>query len=166
MNERIQNLARGAVAVAIAMVVCAGATRAASPEGRWRMVEQSYGDGSGNTVREDEPRWLELRRGAQGWSGELQSGSALSEKFVWPAVVTAGRVRPLEQVAIRALADNAVEALYRVPPTPGDDLTLEIRERYRLDGPDRLLGLVEVTFERDGVRRGGYTLRRRYARER
>lgn len=138
-----------------------------SPAGRWRLVEQNYGDGAGNTIDPDNPHWLELVEGPAGWSGSMQVGSTRAERWDWPSVITEGRQRELQQVAIRSVAaEETVEVSYRVPPSPGDDLTLLISERYRLGGDDELVGVVQVRFERDGEVRGGYTLHRRYERVR
>ena len=44
-------------------------------EGRWRLIEQSYGSGRSNLLGSEPPAFLELERRAGGWVGRVRFGS-------------------------------------------------------------------------------------------
>ena len=133
-------------------------------EGVWRLVRQSYGEGQSELVRDAPELSLEFRRGAgNAWSGWLHVGgpAAARRSVAWPALEAAGRERPVEVLETRAPADGStIGCTYRVMPGQDGSMTLEIDERYRLEAPDRLVGVVEVRFLTAQGERGGYTLRR------
>lgn len=135
-------------------------------DGRWRLVEQTYQRGGNNLAPLDAPVRLQITLGPDGPVGRIWSGADEGAALAWPAFVAGEVERPVEVLG-RAARDGAFEVRYRVAPAPGDDLVLEIVERYAAsaDG-DALEGTVEVRFTGGASHRGGYTLHRRFERER
>ena len=151
----------GALAVlALALPAFGGA------DGRWRLVEQTYQRGGQNLAPLDAPVRLEISLGPEGPKGRIWSGEDRSRALAWPAFLAGEAARPVT-VLERATGDGSFFVRYRVQPAPGDDLVLEIAERYAA-GPDgdTLEGTVEVRFTGGATNRGGYTLHRRFTRER
>lgn len=151
----------------LAVVVCLGivgtAFAAGTVDGRWRLVEQRYGEGSGNLGGLDR----EIRLVVGGAPDGSGIGLLAGEAFPWPSwVVDTGpaRVEILERRLDRAL--GSLSARYLVDAVAGDPLVLEVEERYTLDAAgDALQGEVRVRFRYDGENRGGFTVHRRFERE-
>ena len=138
----------------------------AGADGRWRLIEQTYQRGGSNLAPVEAPLRLELVLGPDGPQGRIWSGDDPSRSLVWPAFLAGESVRPVT-VLERSAQDGEVAVRYRVQPAPGDDLVLEISERYRASASgDALEGTVEVRFTGGSRNRGGYTLHRRFERER
>lgn len=134
-------------------------------EGRWRLVEQTYGEGSANLASSDKPFHLELRDSGGRLSGKVWSDDA-SRALDWPAIDLAAE-RPPIRILDSSLepGSDRIRVRYRVRPVPEEDVELEIVERYRLsDGGEALVGTVEVSFHRDGKTSGSYRLERRFER--
>jgi hypothetical protein len=138
----------------------------AGADGRWRLVEQTYQRGGNNLAPIEAPVRLEVTLGPDGPTGRIWAGADEGGALAWPAFVTGGSARPVAVLG-RAARDGAFEVRYRVEPAPGDDLVLDVVERYAAgaDG-DSLEGTVEVRFTGGSMNRGGYTLHRRFVRER
>jgi hypothetical protein len=141
-----------------------GAVLAAGPvDGRWRLVEQRYGEGAGNLGELDREIRL-IVGGAPDGSG---IGLLAGEAYPWPSwVADAGpaRLEILERRLDRALGSLSVR--YLVDAVAGDPLVLEVEERYVLDAAGNALeGEVRVRFRYDGEDRGGFTVHRRFERE-
>jgi hypothetical protein len=156
--------------VSAALVACATATLAvAEPvEGRFRLVEQRYERGGSNLASQELPVRVEFRRGSGVLAGRIWAGDGEGSALPWPAIVgSAGPVR-VEGVEVRDdVSAGEVSARYRVGPSPGDDLVLEISETYRLvEGGRALEGTMTVRFGGGASNRGGFTLHRRFERER
>lgn len=159
---------RACVVAFAAWALLAPALSAAAPwEGRWRLVTQTYGAGEANLAPEDAPVRMDLVAAAAGPSGRIWAGDDARRAVAWPAFVAEGRALPVEVISLATGSAGTVEAAYRVRPVDADDLVLVIREAYvpSADGA-WLEGTVEVRFEGGSTNRGGYTLHRRYARER
>ena len=149
------------------LVLAPVAFASANLEGRWRLVQQHYGEGEANQAIADLPIRLEFLRDRGNLVGRVRIGEAEAPARDWPALEIAGETRTV-LLQERRFDETTGEVLarYRLQPAPGDGLVLEITERYRLGGDGQsLVGTVEVDFMRDGERRGGYVLRRRFARE-
>ena len=166
MHRSFHKIAR-LLLVGVVALTLSQATFGASVLGEWKLVEQSYGKGTANTVRADEPA-LHLAFARQGANvrGTLRMGTLQVSEYEWPRVVRddSREISVLE----KTLSENedSIVARYRVEPSPGDDLVLFITESYRLseDGSS-LVGTVLVEFNRHGEDRGSYILHRRFERE-
>ncbi len=154
-------------AIAFVVALAALASAQAGVEGRWVLAEQTYQDGGRNLAPDEEPLRLELGTGARGPSGRIWVGEAEAESFPWPSIVVERRALPVIVRSLGRTARGGVEVAYSVVPNEGDDLVLEIREIYELgESENVLLGTIEVRFTGGERHRGGYTLHRRFERER
>jgi hypothetical protein len=157
------NLCRGFAAV---VVLAAVLPAQGGADGRWRLVEQTYQRGGSNLAPLDAPVRLEIVLGPEGPRGRVWSGDDPSRALPWPAFVAGESVRPVT-VLERSASDGAFAVRYRVEPAEGDDLVLEVVERYAASADGATLeGTVEIRFTGGATNRGGYTLHRRFARER
>jgi hypothetical protein len=146
-----------AAAAAGGLAVAAGE----SIVGEWKLVEQTYGRGQANLVTGEPTLVLEFAPRGVEIEAVVRGGEPDAPGLSWPRFA-AGAGRPIH-VAERQVAADGARARYRVDPAPGDDLTLEVEEDYRLtEGGRALVGTVRVRFWRDGQERGGYTLERRF----
>ena len=138
-----------------------------SLEGRWRLVEQRYGNGSANLAAEDHPVMLEIVGGPSGLSCDISAGEGLKQPIAWPAFVNDAGVVPVTASERSAdLLAGALHARYSVRPSETEDLILDIEESYRIsDDGKSLAGTMTVRFLQDGKDRGSYTLHRRFERE-
>ncbi len=136
-------------------------------EGRWLLVEQTYGEGKANLVSADEPIILELHPGAGDLAGRwLAPSKGPSEGRIWPAWIAEGRPLPV-QVLEKAIdaGSGRLHASYLVAPSEGDATILEVEESYELDGAEgSLTGTVKVIFRSGDETRGSYVLHRRFER--
>ena len=134
-------------------------------EGRWRLVEQTYGSGQANRADSDAPLHLEFHREAGRLIGRSWFGAGDAAR--WPSLpVGESRALSVERVDV-ARDEASVLAHYRVEPAPGDDATLEITEEYRVtEGGSVLSGRVTVAVSRGGEPGGSYVLHRKFKRER
>lgn len=131
--------------------------------GTWRMVEQRYNGGGHNFAEGNPELRLIFVRTATGWTGRVLFEGRES---AWPVWLAPAGPAPL--IASRVTADPegaGITAEYRVAPAAGDDTFLEVKEHCRGTGTGRMTCTVEVTFEREGIPRGGFTWERIFARE-
>jgi hypothetical protein len=159
-------LARTITTVAAILLLGIGVAGAGPLEGRWLLVEQTYGSGSSNLVEDEKPLRLEFFRegnhlAARAWFGD-GSGGLLQ----WPSLLTGdGAEVRLEEIVI-APSEDRVRARYRTEPAPGEETGLEIVEEYRVsDDGKTLIGTVTVSLVRAGEPGGSYVLHRRFERE-
>jgi len=164
----IRSATVGAPAILLVVLAClAPAARAASPEGRWLLVEQRYEAGGANMIADGPPLHIEFTTEAGRLTARMWTGSDESVAVSWPSFsASAG---PAAQEVRERVADpltGEVRASYSVRSSPGDDLVLEVTETYRVskDGAS-LEGTLRVKFAGGKENRGGYTLHRRFERE-
>ncbi len=135
-----------------------------SVSGTWKLVEQRYERGGFNFVKADEPTVLELAPAGEPVQGRLFWHER--QEAAWPAYPTPHGPAALHDVRVRRSLDGrGVTASYRVEPATGDDTWLVVTETYRLSEDGRLVGTMEIRFERDGVLKGGFTWQRTFERE-
>ena len=158
---------RGACASIIAFASAALAL-AGPIEGRFRLVEQRYERGDANLASQDLPVRVEFHREGGVLAGWIWAGDREEGALPWPAFAGDAGPVPVEGVEVRDdAAAGEVSARYRVGPAPGDDLVLEIVETYRLvESGGALEGTMTVRFTGGATNRGGFTLHRRFERER
>ena len=151
--------------ICIVAVLFAAAAVAGPLEGRWKLVEQTYGEGRSDTLDLRKPLRLEFVRqggGLVGWTWSSESGREVSR---WPSLLTGeGRVR-IEKIDLPSDEDR-VRARYSVTTESDDRVKLDFVEEYSV-GEDRktLTGTVTVSLVRDGRPAGSYLVRRGFVRE-
>ena len=156
-------LSRSLICVAAVLVASTGV--AGPLEGRWKLVEQTYGEGRSDTLELRKPLRLEfVRQGSElvGWSWLSESSH---ERGRWPSLLTGeGRVR-IEKIDIPPDEDR-VRARYSATTDSDDRVRLDFVEEYDV-GDDRksLTGTVTISLVRDGRPAGSYVVRRRFVRE-
>lgn len=151
--------------VAFALVASVAGPAAASVEGRWVLTEQTYQDGGRNLAPDEAPVRIEFTSGPAGITGRVWAGEDDRTASPWPSIVVEGRALPVAVRSVSRTASGGVAALYTAVPAEGSDMVLEIRETYEPEG-DGIAGTVEVRFTGGERNRGGYTLHRRFERER
>ena len=153
-----------AVLAALSAVALAGE----SIEGRWRLVEQSYGTGRGDLPDAGSPVLIEFRRTPTGFAGRVWAGDEKTTAADWPTLFTAGGPRPVRLREIESPpTGDRVRARYEVEPSGQEGGVLEIIEEYRLsDDGAALVGTVTVSLSHDGKSTGSYSIRRRFERQR
>ncbi len=146
----------------VSLLLAATAAAPAQVAGDWRLVEQHY-NGGGDNFASGAP---ELRvRFAPAGTDAPGTVSFDGWTAAWPAWLAPAGAAALDAVTVRRADDgSAIEADYRVRPAPGDDTWLVVHESCRATAPETLACAVEVGFERAGVRRGGFTWQRVFAR--
>lgn len=137
-------------------------TETPSIEGRWVLVEQTYGQGATNLAPRAPALHLDVATGLDAprvlvWTGE-------QEARPWPAVPADGTPAVLEVLAKDVHADG-LHSEYRLSPPSGIGWTLDMTESYALD-PDsgELVGKLSVSMSREGEPRGSFVLHRRFER--
>ncbi len=157
------SMLRGAV---LALLVV-GAGPALALEGRFVLVEQTYERGERNLAPLDAPVRLEIASSPDGLRARVWAGEDAAASLPWPAILVEGGALPVEIASVVRTPTGGIEARYRTRPAAGEDVVLEIREAYE-PSPDgnALLGTVEIRFTGGEGDRGGYTLHRRFERER
>ena len=157
----------GAVALALVVSFFASVTLAASPEGRWRLVEQRYEAGAANTMADGPALRLEFTREGGRLAARMWAGDDASAAVPWPAFsASEGKRAALVLERGEDALAGEVTVRYRIPPATGDDLVLDVTERYKVSSDGATLeGTVEVRFLGGDKNRGGYTLHRRFERE-
>lgn len=169
---------RGLVAPALVLFLLAAALPApgAGPgggsaralDGSWRLIEQRYAGGAANLAFDEAPVRLQFATGKEGTTGLISAGEgAASAALPWPAFPNDEGPLPVT-VLDRSLdpAKSEVRAHYRVRPSPSDDLTLDVEERYAVSEDGRfLVGDMTVRFRQGEADRGSFTLHRRFERE-
>jgi hypothetical protein len=159
---------RGTAALALLLACLAPCVFAASPVGEWRLVEQRYEAGAANMMAADLPLHLAFTREGGGLAGRIWAGDDPKVAVSWPAF--AADTGPLA-LEVRDRGEDAatgeVRVRYIVRPSAEDDLVLDVVETYRPSADGTALeGTMRVKFEGGDRNRGGFTLHRRFERER
>jgi hypothetical protein len=169
MNKRqFSILCAGSLITLLLAASSSPAVHAGTIDGRWRLVEQTYGSGGSNLMRSTSPVRLEFVRTASGFTGRVWAADDKSTGTPWPAVFSDGKAygADLREIDVTASGDG-VRAVYVVdlPDDPG--VQLEITETYRVSSDDdsMMTGTVTIRMVRGGKQAGAYTLRRRFERE-
>jgi hypothetical protein len=154
--------------LAVLATLSAVALAGESIEGRWRLVEQSYGKGRGDIPEAGSPVLIEFRRTPTGITGRVWAGDEKTTAADWPMLFTADGPRPVRLREIESPpTGDRVRARYEVEPSGQEGGVLEIIEEYRLsDDGTALLGTVTVSLSHDGKSAGSYSIRRRFERQR
>jgi hypothetical protein len=156
----MKRLAGGGILGCLLLTLGATTTRAPSLEGRWRLVEQTYGEGRANLLRGQEPHYIEFTREDGRLAGRVAHGPPGSPLERWPAL--AG----LDAAIVFSPEEDRVSARYRIRPDPADDTLVEIVEDYRvMEGGRELHGSVTISLKNAGAPAGAYVLQRRFERE-
>lgn len=152
-----------ALASAVASTaIFAGAS--GSLDGRWNLVHQAYENGQANLMAGDRAIELSVADGVVTVRSSLAAGLP---PLAWPAFADRDGRPVRAEVASRTVddANGTLFARYVAWPDPESGVSLTIEESYALDPvTDELRGTVTVGVDRDGERRGGYVLHRRFER--
>ena len=159
---------RWIVILAACALVCTSAPIAAGGGigGHWKLVEQTYGGGGQNLAPRGDGVHLDIGKGVREGQVSTWLDVAPDDVRPWPALFVRDAPASLE-VRSRVIDTRAGEmtAAYRVDSREPGGLVLEIVESYALDGDGAfLVGQVTIEMYRDGERRGGYELHRRFER--
>ena len=171
-------LLEAALFIAASPAAGAGGSPAGSPGGspsvsgrlvgRFKLVEQTYEGGQANIAVAENPVHIEFTREQGRLEGRIWAGGDASHADAWPAFrADAGALAVRKTARIEDDGAGLIEVRYTVQPSADDDLVLEVIERYELtaDG-ESLAGTMRVSFTGGDTNRGGYTLHRRFERER
>jgi hypothetical protein len=147
--------------------LAAGAAMAGPLEGRWLLVEETYGTGGLDLTRDRPMQVIEFVREGGRLAAHTRIGAG-ARAHPWPAFVigeTAAGIN-VHEILI-APAEDGVRARYTVSAfRDGDDMVLEVVEDYRLEGDGQILaGTVVVKFLRGEEPRGSFELHRRFERQ-
>jgi hypothetical protein len=139
---------------------------AGSLEGHWVLVEQNYGHGKANFAPQDKPVHIEFTMEGAELTGRIWSGEGRVKGVRWPAFDAGDGLLPLHLERYRIDPQSGmVRAEYEVRLSNMTGLVLRVTEDYSLsDAGDALVGMVTVSFERDGKPGGSYVLHRRFER--
>ena len=167
MNKR-QSSALCAASLIMLLLAASSSSvvHAGTIDGRWRLVEQTYGSDGSDLLRSASSLRLEFTRTASGLRGLAWSSDDKSTGTPWPTLFSgeqshAVRVREIEVTA----AGDGVRATYVVALPEDPDTELEITEVYRVgDDDETMTGTVTVRMVREGKQAGAYTLQRRFER--
>jgi hypothetical protein len=157
-----------ACATLVAIVTLSFSTARAGPlEGRWVLVEETYGSGGLNLVREKPPQTIRFVREGVALAGRTRLAPDEPERS-WPVFFleqAEAAAAALEELSFSPSEDHVV-ARYRTPFVREDKVRLDIVEDYRVseDG-ESMVGTVKVTFLHAGETRGGFVLHRRFERQ-
>ena len=164
--------ARSAAFVCVCVCLAGGlaipAGAASTVDGRWRLVQQTYGLGSAGSASEAPRLRLELTHAGGRAAGQVWLAGRESRRTSWPAMFREDEPLPVRVVANEVSAAGDSLRVRYVTADPADEQNvLEIEEEYRLveDGA-ALVGSVVVRVRHDGKDVGGYRLHRRFERER
>jgi hypothetical protein len=149
-------ITRLAFVVALAAFVVAFPAAAGTLEGRWVLVEETYGAGGLDLSRHKPEQTIEFVRER----GALVAKARMGEDAriqTWPPATGDAQLSYSPQ-------EGQVRVRYRTPEND-DRFCLEIVEEYRAsaDG-NELSGTMKVTFLREGEERGSFVLHRRFER--
>lgn len=152
----------------VACGLAVGGGTGSTVDGRWRLVEQTYGLGSAGSASEAPRLRLELTHAAGRAAGQVWLAGRESSRASWPAMFRDDEPLPVRVVANEVSAAGDTVRVHYVTTDPADaQNVLEIEEEYRLveDGA-ALVGSVTVRVRHDEKDVGGYRLHRRFERER
>jgi hypothetical protein len=136
--------------------------------GRFKLIDQTYEGGQANIAVAETPVHVEFTLEGGRLAGRIWAGGDDSKADSWPAFRSdAGPLAVREISRTEDDGAGAIEVRYTVQPSADDDLVLDVTERYQLsaDG-NSLAGTMRVSFTGGDTNRGGYTLHRRFERER
>jgi hypothetical protein len=162
----VKQLAKTITTVTAILLLGIGMAGAGPLEGRWLLVEQTYGSGGSNLIKDEEPLRLEFSRegdhlAARAWFGD-GSGGLLQ----WPSLLTGDGAEVHVEEFVIAPREDRVRVRYRTEPDPREKTGLEIVEEYHVgDDGNTLTGTVTVSLVRAGESGGSYVLHRRFERE-
>ena len=159
---------RNPCACATLLVALSFPTALAGPlEGRWVLVEETYGSGGLNLVREKPPQTIRFVREGAALEGRTRLAPDEPERS-WPVFFleqAEAAAAALEELSYSP-AEDRVLARYRTPFVREDKVRLDIVEDYRVSGDgESMVGTVKVTFLDAGEKRGGFVLHRRFERQ-
>ena len=157
---------RCSVAVAVFLCVLLPA-QAGSLEGRWRLVEETYGAGQRNLVREEASQTIEFVREGTQLEGRTRIGPGMPELRDWPSFVIGETAAPLtvHEKLIRP-GEDGIRVRYEVAAFRDDDMRLDVVEEYSLSDDGRsMTGTVTVTFLRGSESRGSFVLHRKFEKQ-
>lgn len=156
---------RRAVAVVLLGIFAALPAAAATLEGRWALVEETYGAGGLDLTRNKPRVTIEFVRESGSLVGRIRlAPEAVAER--WPISGPADRPVVAKDVELRiAPQEDGVRARYLTPENE-DRFRLDVVEEYRVsDDGAFLIGTMTVTFLREGETRGSFVLHRRFQRQ-
>jgi hypothetical protein len=135
-------------------------------EGRWLLMEQTYGSAGSNMIAGEPEVRIEFRREGAGIAARTWRGDGSEGIFRWPSMLTGDGTDIRVEEIIVAPEKGLVRARYRTDSDDDDEVAVEIIEEYRVgeDG-DTLTGTVTVSRVRGDEPRGSYVLHRRFVRE-
>jgi hypothetical protein len=166
-TRRFSNLCAAGLITLLLAASQSPAASAGTIEGRWRLVEQTYGTDGSDLMRSATPVRLEFTRGASGTRGRVWTKDDEADGKPWPVLplaATTARMRS-SKVEVTPAADR-VQASYSVVVPEDPELVLEIVEAYEIGDDDATLtGTVTVGVIRGGEPAGSYTLHRRFERQ-
>ena len=163
MNDLIRHLTIAAALLALALPVAG----AASLEGRWLLVEETYGTGALNLRREKEPQTLSFVREGVALKGRTRLTPDGPERS-WPALFLeeAGSAAAVVEELTFSPNQDRVHTRYRTPFVREDKVQLDIVEEYVVsESGESLVGTVTVTFLYRGETRGSFVLHRTFERQ-
>lgn len=133
-------------------------------EGKWVLVEQSYGKGTSNLAKR--APGLHLQISVALGTPEVTVWSDGESPQPWPSMTVDKAATPSEVLERTVdLNGGSLSARYRVTPPTEGGFTLDISETYSLSaGGDALNGTYTVKLSRDGEPRGSFMLHRRFVR--
>ena len=119
----------------------------ASLEGRWKLVEQTFGSGAANYAEPGAPLRIEFKREGPRLAGTIWIDGERARALPWPAFTADEQILAIEGLH---LSDDpvagSVRAGYRVRSFAQDGESLEVVEEYQLtDGGRALSGTVTLT---------------------
>jgi hypothetical protein len=148
--------------------LAAAATMAGPLEGRWLLVEETYGTGGLDLTRDRPPQTIEFVREGGRLAARTRIGPGSRPARPWPSfVIGESSARIAVHEILIAPAEDGVRARYTVSAfRDGDDMVLEVVEDYHLEGDGQILaGTVLVKFLRGDESRGTFELHRRFERQ-
>jgi hypothetical protein len=137
---------------------------AATLEGRWILVEETYGAGGADLTRHKPPLTIEFAREGGSLAGTIRESPAVAAQR-WPIAGPAGAPIAAGDLEVAlGPGEDRVRARYLTPEND-DRFRLHVVEEYRVseDGA-YLIGTMTVTFLREGEPRGSFVLHRRFER--
>ena len=111
-NRSLGRACRGGIFL-VALAFLLFSAEAATLEGRWRLVEQSYGEGQANLVRTADPLILEFGGRGPQLEARLHLEGPEARSAPWPAFAAGERLDPVEVRQLELARDGDL-AVFRV----------------------------------------------------
>ena len=163
-RRRKSTLCAASLILPLLVVSALSVVHAGTIEGRWRLVEQTYGSDGADLAASLR---LEFSRAASGLVGTVWPEDDRSAGAPWPAIFSEGKARvvvDVREIAVTATGDG-VRATYAAALPHDPDAELVITEVYRVGSDNETMsGTVTVRILREGRSAGAYTLQRRFER--